>query len=124
MEIITATQTQNYLGASADGITNERLALIVDLANGIVTDAWAHPVLPAPAGVVAIALEVAARPLRNPKGLSSFTRHVDDASRTERLSDAAARAGVFLTDDERAILTGDGTKKKRRQYGTIRLGIG
>lgn len=125
MEIISGEELANYLGASvaADG---DRLDLIVELANGLVSEKWANPTDAdkVPTWVRAIAFEVAARPLRNPGGLASVTRHVDDASRTERLSDAAARAGLFLTTEEEARLANSGRTRRGHGYGTIRLQVG
>lgn len=102
LNIIKATELADYLGVGLD----KRIETLTSLANGLVSEAWRNQVTPIPTTVKSIALEVAARPGRNPKGLSSWTRSVDDASRTERLSDAAARAGVYLTADERTQLRG------------------
>lgn len=121
MEIITVADLTNYLGSATPAPSNAEF--IVELVNDLVTEAWAEPVDPVPSRVKLIALEVAARPARNPKGLSSWTRSVDDASRTERLSDSAARTGVFLTDEEAAYLSG-ALRRRRNRYGTIRLRIG
>lgn len=124
MEIITVTTLQSYLGADASLATADQLQLYVDLANGLVTEAWANPVAPAPAWVSAVAFEAAARPVRNPRGLASLTKHVGEASRTERLSDRAARAGVYLTDDEKTDLRGGGPTKPRRRFGVVRTPLG
>lgn len=125
MDIITGGELTNYLGSSAPA-AGGRLELIVELANGLVTDAWATPTEPnaIPSWVRAITFEVAARPLRNPGGLASVTRHIDDASRTERLSDLAARAGLFLTAEEEARLANRGKTRRGGRYGTFRLGVG
>lgn len=126
MEVITPDEVISYLGAGTP-VESGRLNLIVGLTNGLITDRWANPTMPpapVPAWVRSIALEVAARPLRNPGGLASVTRSIDDASRTERLSDTAARAGVFLTPEEDARLANRGSTRRRGRYGTIRLRIG
>lgn len=113
IEIVTATQVLDYLGLSERQGTDT----IVALTNGLVSETWTTPSSPIPYWVTAIALEVAARPLRNPKALASVTVSVDDASRTERVSEAVAlRAGVFLTGAERRQLAG----RRRRRYGTVR----
>lgn len=82
----------------------EHLYLIVELANGLVTE-HSGSLDPEPARVQAIRLEVAARAVRNPEGLTSET--VD--SYTWRAE--PGRAGVYLTDAERgelvAITKGD-----------------
>ncbi len=80
------------------------LEFLVSLVNGLIEEAWMAPVDPAPYSVRALAFTVAERAWNNPKGLSSWTRSIDDASRTERLPEVYARAGVYLTDDERAAL--------------------
>lgn len=95
-DVIKPAQLATYLGVALD----EKIAYLTELANGLVNDEWKTPTTPAPTWVVTIALEAAGRPARNPKGLASVTRSVDDGSRTERLSDVAAQSGVFLTDDE------------------------
>ena len=111
-EIVSAGQVLEYLGLS----DRPGVDTIVDLTNGLISEKWKNPEFPVPYWVTAIALEVAARPLRNPKGLSSWTLSLDDASRTERVSETAARAGVFLTGIERSQLGG----RRRRRYGTVR----
>lgn len=112
-EIISAEQVLEYLGLS----DRPGVDTIVELTNGLVSEKWTNPESPVPYWVTSIALEVAARPLRNPKGLASWTLSVDDASRTERLPEAvAARAGVYLTSTERRRLAG----RRRRRYGTVR----
>lgn len=119
IQIITGAELASYPGSGNPSLTDAtRWAEIV---NGVVTDAWAVPENPVPYWVKAIALECGARAARNPKGLQSWTKSVDDASRTERFA-AAARTGVFLTDDELARL--GGKKRRRQRYGTIRLRLG
>lgn len=120
IEIIDTPKLLSYLGLSADAAppgTDTR----VELTNGLISEAWANPETPIPTWVTLIALEVAGRPTRNPKGLVSWTRAVDDASRTERLSEKAAKAGIFLTADERnQLVNGQNTEPRRRRYGTVR----
>lgn len=84
--------------------SNPNFQYLVDLANGVVEDEWSEPVDPAPPAVIAVVCEVVRRAWDNPKGLSSWTRSIDDASRTERLSDQRARAGLYLTDEDYAVL--------------------
>lgn len=121
IEIITALQLQAYPGAGSPCLSDAEY--YVELVNGLVTDAWANPVDPVPPSVRAIALEAAGRASRNPKALTSVTRSADDGSRTERMAEKATRAGVYLTADERAEL-GGGKPRRRRRYGTIRVGLG
>lgn len=123
-EVITAPELTMYLGPLVQ-VDADRLGFLVDLTNGVIMERWTTPVTdPAliPTWVKAIALEVAARPARNPQGLASWTKSVDDASKTERLPEMAAQAGVFLTSAEAARL--GGVKRRRRRMGTIRVRMG
>lgn len=122
MEIITTDELTTYLGAGVAATTIAQLDLLVALANDLVTETWRTPEDPAPTWVKAIALEVAARPARNPKALSSLTKSVDDGSRTERM--LADRAGVYLTKYERTALLGDGRPRRKQRFGTIRVRLG
>lgn len=118
IEVITAEQLVSYPGAGSP--SPEAAAYYVQLVNGMVTEAWAAPVDPVPFWVQSIALEAAARVSRNPKRLQSWTRSVDDGSRTERASEAdLQRAGLFLTEDDRARL--GGRRQRRQRFGTIRV---
>lgn len=104
VDIINAPELVQYL--KVDPATD--LSLLVSLTNGIVSEAWVNQSPTVPVWVEAIAYEVAARAFRNPQGLSSWTVSIDDGSRTQRLPDQAARAGVYLTDLERSQLAGVG----------------
>lgn len=125
IEIISTPDLVNYLKAA--GVTTDPSAcnIYVPLANGLVSEAWSTPEDPIPRWVKAIALEVAARPARNPKGLSSWTRNADDTSRTERLPDAAARAGIYLLDSEETKLgrSRDTTQRPHR-FRSVRTRVG
>lgn len=118
MEILTDDVLASWLEVSV----TPRLQQLVALTNDLVTEAWANPVDPVPTKVLGIALGVGGRAYWNPKGLSSWSRSVDDASRTERLPDDTARAGVFLTDAERRALAG-GSASRRQRMGTIKLHV-
>lgn len=118
--IITGPQLASYPGSGSPTAADART--YAELVNGLINEAWRTPVEPVPAWVRAIALEVGARAARNPKGLQSWTRSIDDGSRTERLAESGARAGIYLTDDEAARLGGN--KRRRQRYGTIRVGLG
>ena len=111
IDIIDADDLVAYLRSG----TADQVAVFVDLANALVTEAWVDPVDPIPVSVQSITLEVAARPARNPKGLASWSRSIDDGSRTERLPDRAARAGVYLLDHERRELRGKPRSRRRLQ---------
>lgn len=123
IEIINTVEVTTYLGPLV-AVDSDQLKFLVELTNGVVTDAWASPPdsvwtdpTTCPAWVRVLALEVAGRPARNPKGLASWTKSADDASKTERLPERAAAAGVFLTSEEAARL--GGVKRRRRRMGTI-----
>jgi len=119
IQIIDVPQLATYLGSDS----TPQYDVYVELANDLVTEAWAEadPVN-IPAWVRGIALEAAARAARNPRGLESWTRSIDDASRTERLPKTAALGGVFLTDDERVRLGRVGAKRSR--FGSVRTRVG
>lgn len=98
MTIITTAELASYLRTSEVA----EMGLVVELANGIVSEVWTLGATPAPARVRAITLEVAARSWRNPEGYSSET--VDDY--TYRRDADTRAAGIYLTDAERAALLG------------------
>jgi hypothetical protein len=99
VDIITTTDLASYL--REPNPDEAVLGLLVELANGIVTDAVGTDLTaPYPAGVRAVTLEVAARAYRNPEGASSET--IDDY--TFRRDGATASGGVYLTDTERTDL--------------------
>lgn len=97
MAVITEAELASYLRLPA---VPDGMALIVELANGVVESVWTAGTTPAPARVRAITFEVAARAWRNPEGYSSET--VDDY--TYRRDAATRSGGVYLTDAERAEL--------------------
>lgn len=92
-----------YVQSTVDVATS---ALLRDLATGLIEAVnglnygAGAPVTPV---VKAIALEVAARAYRNPDGVQSRTRAIDDYSTTDRWD--AVALGVFLTDSEIARLS-------------------
>ncbi len=95
MPLITVPELASYLrdtfvsGAGAD--------LIVELADGLVSEAVGVVPVPVPTRIRAIAFEVAARAWRNPDGYLSES--IDDYTfRT------AGQVGVHLTSGERAEL--------------------
>ncbi len=113
IEVVTDEAAAAYTATSQE---SEYLQLIVELVNELVLEYWAKPRQPVPAKVRLLALEVAGRAIRNPKGLASWTRSVDDASRTERAGGDLSRFGVYLTSAEKALLQG---KRRRVRAGTI-----
>ncbi len=117
VEILAPGELASYLGQD----WGDDLTLITELVNGVITDAWLEPADPAPAHVRALAFTVAARAASNRKGLTSWTLSWDDTTRTERTGEAA-RAGIYLTDAEKADLNPEVATRTRRA-GSIRLGI-
>lgn len=99
MAIITTADLASYLRDSTLA-TDPNLGFVVDLANGLVEEVVGVPTGTPPARVTAITLEVAARAWRNPQGYSSET--IDDY--TYRRDADTRRAGVYITDGERAEL--------------------
>lgn len=98
--IIAATDLASYL-RNPSLAEEEALQQIVTLTNGLVGEVVGD-LEPVPVRVQAIALEVGARAWRNPEGYSSET--IDDY--TYRRDADTRRAGVYLTDSERAELQG------------------
>lgn len=83
---------------------------IVSRTNALVTEEWSNPVDPAPEWVKNIAWDVAIRAAGNPTpGKTSTTRSWDDVTVTDRW-ESGQRGGVYLTDEEKALLLGDGAE--------------
>lgn len=107
MDLTTVPDLVTYL--RDPDLDMDTALLLVDMANGVVSDLIDTEPDPVPARLGAIALEVAARAYRNPGGYSSET--IDDY--TYRRDASTRAAGVYLTDDETAEvrrLVGSGTK--------------
>ena len=121
MTVIDETDLVSYPGL--DIADDDDPTKLLDLVNGLIGEKWTRPADPVPIGVKLIALSVFTRAWTNPHGLSSTTRSVDDASRTERLPDQYARAGVYLTGPELAELRRDAGSRRRR-YGNLRTRAG
>ena len=102
-DIITAEELASYLGMDV----TPAIILIATKTNELVNEAWLVEEDPAPARVWSVAINVAARAVSNPKGLTSKTRSWDDISVTERVEGGDRRIGLFLTDDEYLELNGD-----------------
>lgn len=101
-DIITSAELTSYL--RIDPSTD--VALFVELANGLVSEAITDAGLTIPTTVPTkirtITLEVAGRPVRNPQGFAS--EQADDYA--YRRDAGTAAAGVYLTDDELEALIG------------------
>jgi hypothetical protein len=97
------TEFASYVQSDVDTAT---ATLLRDLVTGLIAEAAGDTwdVDAAPVGVKAIALASAGRAYVNPQGLQSQTRAIDDYSTTDRWT--AESAGVFLTADELATVTG------------------
>lgn len=105
MVIITGTDLASYPGIDAS-LTSTQLDWVANQISSLVEGAWGFPTTPVPAWVKTIALNAAGRFAQNPKSLESWTRTIDDASRTERVrSGSAAAVGLGLTADELAALS-------------------
>lgn len=111
-EIINAGELATYLRGEAQ---ESDLALLVELANGLVSDALGSAVAPYPTRVRTITFEVAARAWRNPNGYASET---SDDYTYRRDADSRA-AGIYLTDAERAELAGVGAGARVMRAGSI-----
>lgn len=104
VDIITDEELASYLQVEV----NPSITLMVEKTNELVTEAWTDAAAPAPTRVWAVAINVAARAVSNPKGLTSWTRSWDDISRTERVEGGALRKlGLYLTDEELLELNGE-----------------
>lgn len=116
-EFIDAELLASYPGVPAGA----DLTLAVLLANGLVYDVIGD-LSPVPTKAVAIALEVAARGLRNASGASSESKKIDDWTHTVRYEGEEFKAGFYLTDDEEtdleALLGED-----MRAVGSIRMHV-
>jgi hypothetical protein len=117
-DLITADDLSGIPGISG---TPDELAYAARRASSSVAPAWCRPVDPPPQWVKDIAIDVAVRYLHNPRGTTSVTRRIDDASRTERYEDGVASGvGSFeLEDSERKRLC----PAVRRRVGSIRLAV-
>lgn len=115
---LTGDDLASYLGDSkSDALDN-----IADRTNALVTETWANPVEPPPAWVSNLAYDVALRAGVNPKGLTSETRSWDDVTRTTRW-ESASRVGVYLTDEEYALLQGNAATENGAVVKSVRMTV-
>jgi hypothetical protein len=106
MAIITDAELASYLEVPITAA----LTLKVSLANGLIEELpYVTIPDPWPTRARSIALEVAARAVRNPDGKS--TEQIDDYKFTRDKD--TRQAGVYLTADERAELLGLGGVRAR-----------
>lgn len=118
-DFITRASLASYLQVAEDSFDG---SVAVRIVNGLVGEIVGD-ITPVPSRVEAIALEVAARGVRNPQAYSSVTVGIDDYDKTVRREGAALAApGIYLTDDERAELLSF-TGVRRRRAGSIRLRV-
>lgn len=114
-DIITYQDLVDVPGLSA---TEGQRTYAARRASNLVASKWVKPVDDAPQWVKDIAIDVATRYLANPRGVTSYTRSVDDASRTERFENGA-RGGFYLTAGELEQLC----PTMRRRVGSARLSV-
>lgn len=114
MALFTADELAAYPGT--EGISDATAELLQDLAEGLIYDLVPQGTADASMQAKGIALEVVARAYRNPGGYSSET--VDDY--TYRRDAATRSAGVYLTPEERALLSAL-TATPRRRVRSVRL---
>jgi hypothetical protein len=77
-----------------NGVENQIRAAVPDLDTRIAADPTFRGV------VVHIVAAAVARVARNPEGLRSVTRSVDDGSVTKTVDSSRSAGGLYLTDDE------------------------
>lgn len=115
--------TDDELASLLEEKVTERLTLIVEKTNALITENWTAPPAegePVPTRVWALAVNIATRAMSNPKRLTSWTRSWDDVTRTERMEgDALKNLGLFITEDEIAELNGDIDDETPSGVGTI-----
>lgn len=117
--IITAAELASYLRDDTL-VSNTSLVQIVTLTNGLVTEEWTTPVDPVPLKIKLLTLNVAARAWVNDPSkshLESYSRSLDDASRTEKYRASSENGSVYLTETEEALLNG------RSRNNSVRLTI-
>jgi hypothetical protein len=114
MALFTTDELAAYPGT--EGLTTETADLLQELAEGLIFEVVPQATAETTTVAKAIALEVVARAYRNPGGYSSET--VDDY--TYRRDSATRAAGVYLTPEERALLTAL-TDTPRRRVRSVRL---
>lgn len=109
-EIVTPEEAATWLRQPALKDDPSFVALVA-LINNLAIAAWKSPVTPIPARVRLIVLNAVARGWGHAPGrgsIESYTRSIDDASRTERYRthDDATGADGFFTLDDLALLAG------------------
>lgn len=120
--ILTALDAADWL--REPGLAeNDSFQTIVNLVNEVVAEEWKWATPTIPARLRLLAMNAVARAWNRTPGkgaLESFTRAVDDASRTERFSSTGS-VGLdgLLADEELAYLHGSATGRTR----TIGVGL-
>lgn len=124
---VITDDTVNSLPGAPWGHADATITATVALINELVVSEWANPTADVPVDVRLVAINVARRALQpGASGITSVTVSTDDTSRTVRYSDAQLEAaGIYLTDDEKAVLAGGATAgRSRRRPRTIRTPLG
>lgn len=98
-DAVNPSALASYPGNPTSGASSDTVALVIRLTNGLVADVTG-PLDSVPSRVEAIALEVAARALRNPESASEV--RLDDYSVKRPIGQESA--GVYLTRWERGEL--------------------
>lgn len=112
--MFTLTELASYL--QADSINEDTAKLLHDMTEALILDLVGYSDANSPR-VKPIALEVAARAYRNANGYASET--VDDY--TYRRASDVSRAGVYLTESERATLLAVKGGGATRSVRSVRL---
>ena len=107
-----------------DLATNPSFVALVQLVDSLVTEEWKWASASIPARIKLLAVNAVARAWAQKPGervVESYTRAIDDASRTERFSTRSATVGLdgLLTDAELAYLHGAPAGRAR----TIGVGL-
>lgn len=124
-EFISEADLASYLQVT---IPTGKAALVVKLANGLVTDVVGEVEVPT-TKMIATALEVAARGWRNPGAYTSVTVGIDDYDKTTRREGKDVdKFGVYLTEDEEATLADEkallaGQVLSRKRVGSVQLQV-
>lgn len=108
MSVITAAELASYL-RNPDLVSDPSFVQIVSLTNDLIDEAWAAPAYPVPVRITLLGLDVAARAWSfdpTTAHLESYTRTLDDASRTERFRTKGDGGRVYLTAAEASLLRG------------------
>lgn len=124
MALYDIPEFASYVQVDQAALNAGTAELLLTLVTGLMADLTGKDYTDASTAVTAtekaIALEAAARPYRNPTGITAKTESVDDWSETDRWS--ADGLGVYLTDAEQARLLPDADEDEHPWSGTLSIG--